>query len=84
MLVDDVDASIPETSTEELLGCIHILYDMFGGDYKSVDKWLFTSNEHMFGEIPIDKIRDGEGLEVLEYLREVSERARQRVHGGGQ
>lgn len=78
------DASIPETSTEELLACVHILWTMFSGDYAAVDRWLMTSNENLSGDVPIDKIRDGEGLYVLEYLRDVSARRMARVHGGDQ
>lgn len=78
----EVDASIPETSTEELLACIHILYVMFDGDYKAIDKWIFTSNENLSGEVPIDSFTQGEGLVILEYLRDVFERRREKVMGG--
>lgn len=64
------------------MAVIHILYQMFGGDYGAIDKWLMTSNENLCGDVPIDKIRDGDGLVILEYVRDVFERGRQKVHGG--
>ena len=77
----EYDTSLPETSTEELLACVHILYLMFE-DYKAIDKWLMTSNENLMGAVPIDEIRDGDGLVVLEYLRDVYERRRDLTNGG--
>jgi len=81
-LEHEYDASIPETATEELLACVHILYRMFDGSYPAVDKWLMSSNENLMGDVPINKIRDGEGLYVLEYLRDIQERGRYKVNGG--
>lgn len=80
----EYDSSIPETSTEELLACVHILYKMFDCNYSSVDKWLMTSNENLSGDVPIDKIRDGEGLVILEYLRDLEAKRMRKVHGGDQ
>lgn len=78
----EYDVSIPETSTEEFLACVHILFQMFDGDYKAIDKWMFTSNENLSGEIPAQSFIDGEGLVILEYLRDVFERRREKVFGG--
>ncbi len=80
--MEEYDASIPNTGTEELLACIHILYLIYNGDYAAVDKWLFSSCANMDGDVPIDQIRDGEGLVVLEYLREVREKQRTIANGG--
>lgn len=80
----DYDVSLPETSTEELLACVHILFVMFAGDYAAVDKWLMTSNENLMGAVPIDEIRDGEGIVILEYLRDVSSRRMRMANGGEQ
>jgi hypothetical protein len=81
-LVEDVDVSIPNTNTEELLACIHILHKMYEGDYGAVDCWLFSSNPNLSGEIPIDSFKEGHGIVILEYLRDVSQRAAERVNGG--
>jgi len=77
----EIDASIPETNVEELLACIHILYKMYG-TYADVDRWLFSSNPNLMGAVPIDSFKEGEGLVILEYLRDVSQRAAERVNGG--
>lgn len=70
------DASIPDTATEELLGCIHILYKMSGHidkvqAYKFVDRFLLSPCDDLDGIIPMQMIMDGEGMVVLEFLRDV-------------
>jgi hypothetical protein len=70
------DTSLPETSIEELLECVHILWRLSGcvdkiEAYKFIDKFLFSENDELEGVVPVDIIRDGEGLVILEYLREV-------------
>ena len=80
----DYDASVPNTATEELLAMIHILYKMFEGDYASVDKWLLTSNDNLSGDVPIDQIRDGSSLYILEYLRDIENKRMRKVNGGDQ
>ena len=72
----DWDASLPDTTTEELLSCIHILYKLSGcvdkiEAYKFIDRWLFTECDELEGVVPIQLFSDGEGLIALEYLRDV-------------
>lgn len=80
------DSSLPETSTEELLACIHILYEIAHSGsvepYKMVDRFLFSECAELENVVPIDVIRDGEGLIVLEYLRDVELNWRSKKSGG--
>jgi hypothetical protein len=39
--------------------------------YKFVDKWLLSPSDELQGVVPMQMIMDGEGLVVLEYLRDV-------------
>jgi peroxiredoxin len=75
------DVSLPDSMTEEFLACVHILYRLAGIDdreavYKFVDKWMFTECEELEGIVPVQMIVDGEGLVVLEYLRDVENQHR--------
>jgi hypothetical protein len=70
------DASLPETAIEEIFACAHILYRLSGcvdkvEAYKFVDKWLLSPSDELQGVVPMQMIMDGEGLVVLEYLRDV-------------
>lgn len=70
------DASIPDTATEELLSCIHMLYKLSGHidkvqAYKFVDKFLLSPCDELDSIVPMQLIVDGEGMVVLEYLRDV-------------
>lgn len=72
----DWDASLPDTSTEEFLECVHILYKLSGcvdkvEAYKFVDRWMFSECEELEGVVPAQLFIDGEGLIALEYLRDV-------------
>ena len=60
----------PNSNTEEMLECIHLLYIFFRGDYALIDNWMFSSNPYMNGSIPADLIRDGEGIAVLEFIQQ--------------
>ena len=72
----DYDASLPDTTIEEIFACAHILYRISGcvdklEAYKFVDKWLLSPSEELEGVVPMQMIMDGEGVVVLEYLRDV-------------
>jgi len=83
----DWDASLPDTCIEEVFAIAHILYKLSGcvdklEAYKFVDKWLFSECDELEGVIPMQMVMDGEGLVVLEYLRDV-EREHSRKRGFG-
>lgn len=70
------DTSLPDTCIEEIFAVAHILYRLSGcvdklEAHKFIDNWLFNSCEELHGVVPMQMIMDGEGLIVLEYLRDV-------------
>lgn len=72
----EYDSSQPDTCIEEIFAIAHILYKLSGcvdklEAYKFVDKWLLSPSDELEGIIPMQMIMDGEGLVVLEYLRDV-------------
>ena len=72
----EYDSSLPETTTEELLACVHILYRIAASKsvpepYKFIDKWLLSECDELEGVIPWDVLANGEGLILVEYLRDV-------------
>lgn len=74
----DWDASLPDTCIEEIFAVAHILYRLSGcvdklEAHKFIDKWLLSECEELEGVIPMQMIMDGEGLVVLEYLRDVEQ-----------
>lgn len=77
----EVDVSMPETAIEELLGCVHVLFRI-SPDYKQIDDFMFSPCEKLDGIIPIDMIVDGEGIVLLEFLREIENEWREKKNGG--
>lgn len=72
----DWDASLPDTIIEEVFAVAHILYRLSGcvdklEAHKFIDTWMFSECEELQGVVPMQMIMDGEGLVVLEYLRDV-------------
>lgn len=72
----DWDASLPESCIEEIFAIAHILYRLSGcvdkvEAHKFIDSWMFNECDELEGIIPMQMIMDGEGLVVLEYLRDV-------------
>lgn len=68
----EYDSSLPETTIEELLATIHILYRMVP-DYKQIDDFLFNPLDELEGIVPIEVFMEGEGLTILEYIRDVEQ-----------
>jgi hypothetical protein len=76
----DYDSSLPDTTTEELLACVHILYRIATSKsvpepYKFIDKWLLNPCDELEGIVPWNMLFDGEGIILVEYLRDVELRA---------
>lgn len=77
----DWDASLPDTVIEEIFAVAHILYRLSGcvdklEAHKFIDQWMLSECEELSGVVPMQMIMDGEGLVVLEYLRDVELQAR--------
>jgi hypothetical protein len=76
----DYDTSLPDTTTEELLACVHILYRIAHSKsvpepYKFIDKWLLNPCDELEGIVPWNMLFDGEGIILVEYLRDVELRS---------
>ena len=76
----EYDASMPDTTTEELLACVHILYRIAASrsvpdPYKFIDKWLLNPCDELEGIVPWNMLLDVEGLILVEYLRDVELRS---------
>jgi len=70
------DSSLPNSMTEEFFACAHILYKIavdkgLSDLYTFVDKWFLSECDELEGVVPMEVLADGQGLILVEYLRDV-------------